>query len=185
MQPQLRRLWTYRVLALLITAVAVHLLAVWATPRLIMWVVMRNGIAETSNRPNLAGFLPAITSASRDVVMPSPDMLYGFCVFDVSGGPVQVTADPRLKSYWSIALYGANSDNFFVINDRKAGDATVNLWLVSEGANRAAPPIPPGSQVVVTPSGKGLLLMRVLTADYDAEKSLLEPARRTLSCKKV
>ena len=85
-------------------------------------------------------YFPApVTASSRDIVLPSPDLLYSVCVFDVSQGPVRVTANPQLKSYWSVALYAANSDNFFVINDRKAGDKPVDLWLVSEGANRRWP----------------------------------------------
>jgi hypothetical protein len=36
--------------------------------------------------------------------------------------------------------------------------------------------------VVVSPSTQGLLLLRVLTSDYQAEKAVLEPARRTLQC---
>ena len=42
--------------------------------------------------------------------------------------------------------------------------------------------MPPGSQVVLSPSVKGFLLMRVLTSDYAAEKDRVEPARRTLTC---
>ena len=31
-------------------------------------------------------------------------------------------------------------------------------------------------------SSTGFLLMRVLTTDYEAEKAVVEPARRTLQC---
>ena len=56
-------------------------------------------------------------------------------------------AYPALTSYWSIALYGANSDNFFVLNDGKANGAPVDLWLVSEGANPTDHPVLADSQV--------------------------------------
>lgn len=180
-----QRLWFYRVLSLLVTAVLAHLLLVWAAPRLIMQVLMFGPQAREMNMLNQASFPPAVTAQSRSVVMPSPDMLYSVCVFDVSQGPVRVTAHPQLQSYWSIALYAANSDNFFVINDRTAQNRPVDLWLVSEGANAVAQPVPPGSTVVVAPSTQGFLLMRVLTGDYEAEKAQVEPARRTLTCSKA
>lgn len=180
-----QRLWFYRTLTLSATALIAHVALVWGVPRLIMYQVMSGSAAKEMNMLNNAAFPPAVDASSRRVVMPSPDMLYSVCVFDVSKGPVRVTASPGLKTYWSIALYGANSDNFFVVNDREMGDAAVDLWLVSRGPNAADPTVPNGSKVVVTPSEKGFLLMRVLTGNYEAEKSIVEPARRTLACHKV
>ena len=180
-----RRLWFYRGLALLVTAAAVHVLAVWAAPRLIMHVLMSGPTALTMDMQNKAAFPPAVTAQARTVVMPSPDLLYSVCVFDVSGGPVRVKANPSLPSYWSIALYAANSDNFFVVNDRQSAGKPVDLWLVSQGPNSHAAGVPPGSQVVVTPSSKGFLLMRVLTGNYEVEQAVVEPARRTLTCNKA
>lgn len=180
-----QRLWFYRALTLSATALIAHIALVWALPRLIMQHVMGGQAAQEMNMRNNAAFPAPVDASSRRVVMPSPDMLYSVCVFDVSQGPVRVTAHPELSSYWSIALYGANSDNFFVVNDRTVGKAAVDLWLVSKGSNAADPAVPLGAQVVVTPSEKGFLLMRVLTGNYEAEKSVLEPARRTLACHKV
>lgn len=180
------RLWFYRILTLVTTAILVHIAAVWAAPRLIMKVLMHGPSAQTMNMQNQAAFPPPVTAASRTVVMPSPDLLYSVCVFDVTTGPVRISANPQLKSYWSIALYAANSDNFFVINDRKADGRPVDVWLVSETGTSDARPIPPampaGAQVVVSPSKTGFLLMRVLSGDYEAEKTIIEPARRTLAC---
>ena len=164
-----------------ITAViAIHLLTIWAAPRLIMQVVMNGSRAQALNMQNRAAFSAPITAASRDVVMPSPDLLYSMCVFDLSKGPVRVTANPQLKSYWSIALYAANSDNFFVVNDRHADDAPVDLWLVAPDAKSVTAPA--GSKVVASPSTQGFLLMRVLTGNYAAEKAVVDPARRSLRC---
>ena len=36
---------------------------------------------------------PPLTAQSRGIVLPSPDLLYSVCVFDVSQGPVRVTAN--------------------------------------------------------------------------------------------
>lgn len=161
--------------------VAIHFLTIWAAPRLIMQVVMNGSRAQALNMQNRAAFSAPITAASRDVVMPSPDMLYSMCVFDLSKGPVRVSANPGLKSYWSIALYAANSDNFFVVNDRQAGGAPVDLWLVGPESSKSAV-TPTGSKLIASPSTQGFLLMRVLTGNYETEKSVVEPARRTLRC---
>jgi uncharacterized membrane protein len=177
-----QRLWFYRALTLITTAILVHLAAVWAAPRLIMQVLMHGPMAKAMNMQNQAAFPPPVTAAARTVVMPSPDLLYSVCVFDVSAGPIRISANPNLKSYWSIALYAANSDNFYVINDRKSGDKPVDIWLVSPGGSPDVRTIPDGAQVVVSPSQAGFLLMRVLTGDYDAEKHIIEPARHTLTC---
>lgn len=177
-----RRLWMYRGLGLAFTAVAVHLLAVWAAPRLIMHRVMNAPMVTELTAVQGAVFPPAVDASSRRIVMPSPDLLYSLCVYDLTQGPLRIKARPALDSYWSVALYADNSDNFFVQNDRQTGKGLLDLWLVSEGANARAPSVPPGARVVVSPSRRGLLLMRVLTADYAAEKAVVEPARRTLRC---
>lgn len=177
-----QRLWFYRCVALAATALLVHLAAIWAAPRLIMQVLLNGPQAKVMQMHNRAAFPPPVTAQSRSIVLPSPDMLYSVCVFDVTQGPVRVQAHPRLSTYWSIALYGNNSDNFFVVNDRQAGNAPVDLWLVAGDADAAGAAIPAGSRVVVTPSRQGFLLMRVLTGNYDAEKAVVEPARRTLQC---
>ena len=178
-----QRLWFYRGLTLLVTAILVHLAAVWAAPRVIMQILMNGPMAKTMNMYNQAAYPPAVTAASRTVVMPSPDMLYSVCTFDLRAGPLQITADPKLSSYWSIALYGANSDNFHVVNDHQAAGKAVSLWVVADAAAPAGAPQPPaGSTVVVSPSATGFVLMRVLTGNYDAEKDMLEPARRTFQC---
>lgn len=177
-----RRLWFYRGLVLLSTVVLVHLAAVWAAPRVIMHVLLRATQASGLQADNQAAFPAPVTAASRSIVLPSPDLLYAVCKFDVGRGPVRVTANPQLPGYWSIALYASNSDNFFVLNDRQAQGKPVDLWLVSRDSGMEKQSVPPGSQVVMTPSTTGLLLMRVLTGDYDAQKSLVEPARHTLRC---
>lgn len=177
-----QRLWFHRLLTLSATVVLVHLLAVWAAPRVIMQVLMHGPMAQKMNMHNQAAFPEAVTAKSRSVVMPSPDMLYSVCAYDLSAGPVRVQAAPALTNYWSIALYAANSDNFFVRNDRQTQGRPVDLWLVAATPDGAQKHAPPGAEVVLSPSVTGFLLMRVLTADYQAEQAVLESARRTLQC---
>lgn len=167
--------WRLHAAGFVVVAALVHLLAVWAAPTVIMRVV-GNKMAHMDTQ---AGTLhsPKVTAQSRSVVMPSPDMLYSLCTFDLAKSPLHITANPALASYWSIALYAANSDNFYVLNDRQAQGRPVDLQLVSHDSPDVGKP-----GVVVAPSDTGLLLMRVLTGNYEAEKAVLEPARRTLQC---
>jgi uncharacterized membrane protein len=166
-------------LLFLAIAAVVHLLAVWALPRAIMW-----RLSATASAEERAGvYLPPMTDATqRRIVMPSPDLLYATCSIDVSERPLRIRAEPKTPNYWSIALYASNSDNHFVLNDRQAGGAPVDLVVVGPKAYAQAPALPPGARVVNAPTPKGLLLMRVLVADYAAEREVVEAARRTLRC---
>jgi uncharacterized membrane protein len=174
-----------RAMPLLATVVLVHVLAVWSIPYIIMLVLMDGPAARALEMQNRAVFPPPVSAKVRTVVMPSPDLLYSVCVYDLSTGPVHISANPGLPSYWSIALYGANSDNFFVVNDRKAAGKPVDLLLVSGRDGTMQDTAANGSNIVVSPSVKGFLLMRVLTSDYASEKTVVEPARRTLVCQKI
>jgi uncharacterized membrane protein len=178
-----RRRWQ-GTLALLAIAAGTHLLVVWAIPRLIMHKVLSTTPAQLGSPGSTERvYFPPMTDATqRRIVMPSPDLLYATCVFDVSRRPLRIQADPRLSGYWSVAAYAANSDNFFVVNDRQLAGQPLDLLLVGMQRAPAGTVMPPGARVVVAPSDKGLVLMRVLVGDYATEKAMLEPARRTFRC---
>lgn len=167
-----------RLLALLAVAVATHIAAVWALPRLIMGRVLS---ATMPGAPPGAVLLPPPTDhLQRRIVMPSPDLLYAACRFDLSREPLRIRADPRTPHYWSIALYAANSDNFFVINDREAAGQPVDLIVSRKGTSQAG--LPTGARAIEPPGEQGLVLMRVLVNDYARERDTVEAARRTLRC---
>ena len=177
--------WAWRIGAIVAIAAVVHMAAVWAVPRLIMHRVLNTSPAElgarTAEQAAQTVYFPPMTDASqRRIVLPSPDLLYAVCRFDLSHAPLRVRADPKLPGYWSVALYASNSDNFLVVNDRELAGRPLDLVVVGPGATAAS--APPGTRVVVAPSTRGLVLMRVLVADYAAEQATLEPARRTLRC---
>lgn len=178
--------WALRIGAVAAIAAGVHLLAVWALPRLIMHRVLTTTPAELGARNDAQAaatvyFPPMTDAAQRRIVLPSPDLLYAVCRFDLARAPLRVRADPKLPGYWSVALYAANSDNFFAVNDRQLAGQPLDLVVVgTQGSTPSA--LPPGARVVVAPSARGLVLMRVLVADYAAERERVEAARRTLRC---
>jgi len=164
-----------RILGVLAIATAVHFSVVWAVPRVMMWKLL-DSLRQSPDRA--AGvqrpvFPPLADASARRVVMPNPDLLYGLCALDLERGPMIVRVDPRLSTYWSIALYSSNSDNFFVLNDREAGQRPVSL-RISATADQ--------SDTIVAPSKKVLLLMRVLVPDRTHGMDALEAARSSLRC---
>ncbi len=145
--------WGRYLLGALVIGVVVHLAIVFATPRVLMHVAMSRISAPGENAWHLA---ERVTAASRQIVRPSPDFAYSACVFDLREGPVMITATPW-DAYWSLSLYGANSDNFFVIDDREAHYGA-EITLVKHGAAQ-----PEGASMIVeSPSERGIALIRRL-----------------------
>lgn len=160
--------WAKYVLGALIIAALVHFAAIYAVPRVLMNVAIdRIGAVGGVNAWRLGD---RVTAASRWVVRPSPDFAYSTCVFDLSNGPVIITATPW-ESYWSLSLYAANSDNFFVIDDREAHFGA-EITLVRGGA-----PHPEGASMVVqSPSTKGIALIRRLAPTPDTYNAAAQVA---------
>ena len=174
-----------------VVAVIAHLITVWAVPRLIMREAMSRigqetaaqGVAQAATGVYLP---PPTDHAQRRIVMPSPDLLYATCAADLSRGPLRVSARVEHPRYWSIALYGANSDNFFVVNDREAMSAPtsgrIDLWITAPDTDRDPSKVPDGATVVEAPSTRILLLMRLLLTDDPADLASAQVARATLRC---
>ena len=154
---------TYAIAGLLL-ALATHFAIVFGMPRVLMNVAFDRVSAHSAHinemlRP------PRVTEASRAIVRPSPDLEYSTCAYDLSHGPVvmRVTAWPQ---YWSLSLYAANTDNYFVLDDREAhGGAEITLV-------RAGHPHPKdAASVVESPTDRGIALVRRLApsqAEFDA-----------------
>lgn len=158
--------WGKYVLGALIVGALVHFAAIFAVPYVMMNVAMERLGAAGVNTWHLSD---RVTAASRWVVRPAPDFAYSACVFDLSEGPVIITATPW-DDYWSLSLYGANSDNFFVIDDREAHNGA-EITLVRQGT-----PHPEGASMVTeSPSTRGIALIRRLAptpSAYDAAKAV-------------
>lgn len=166
------RLW----LASLLGAALVHGLIVWSLPRAILQVAMARVAAEGG--VNVAAHSPRIDETSRTIVRPSPDLLYSACPYDVSTGPVRIRAEVPVDTYWSLALFASNTDNFFVLSDRTAGASSVDLVLGEAGRDF---PSPPGARRVLVPSHQGFVLQRVLLME-DERFEEIDTARRRFTC---
>jgi uncharacterized membrane protein len=181
--------WLKPGLTTLALATGMHFAVIWAAPRLIL----RQVIAGVSRRVGINAALHARrpTAASRDVVLPSPDLLYTICAFDLSTRPIKLTAAVPENTYWSLSLYADNTDNFFVVNDRKVAGKTVTVDLV--GPNSVQASAEPISMVATTadtsraaflvrsPSKRGIALFRILV-DREERLGALQEVQKQAAC---
>lgn len=160
-------IWMGRIALVLAVAAVVHVTAVWAVPRLIMIRAM--AVMERQGGYNTALHPPRPSDKSRDIVLPSPDLLYTACVFDLRKRPLRITA-PAPDTYWSVAFFAANTDNFFVLNDRGANGHPAELVLAGPGTHDQAPP---GARIVDAPTDRGIVLFRTLVPSDKALPGLI------------
>jgi uncharacterized membrane protein len=162
----------------LMLAIGLHLLVVWLIPRAITAVFLRRIAAQAGYNQIVLSPLP--TDKSRDVVKPSSDLLYALCIYDISAGPVRISARPS-PGYWSIALYARNSDNFFHLNDLQVKDGRVDLILSDAGRSAELRARYPDAILVQPASTVGLMLTRSLVLDPDDIKPAID-ARSSTRC---
>jgi uncharacterized membrane protein len=136
-------------------ALTSHAVTIVAAPTLLMSAAMKRVAALGHKDPGGWAFAPRITPDFRSIVRPSPDLAYGACVFDLSNGPLHVTANPSPNSdYMSVGVYAANTDNIASIDDLAAPQG-IDFVLALPGQ-----PVPPKAQVIRSPSDKGIILQR-------------------------
>lgn len=99
----------------------------------------------------------------------NPDSIISSMAYDLSDGPVRVSGEvwPR---YWSLSLYQQNSDNFFVVNDRALETPEFDFILSLANQNVADT----NGTVIVSPTSKGIMLIRRFAADADDMPAILE-----------
>jgi uncharacterized membrane protein len=192
----------------LLLAAGSHVLALWILPHAVMRMAMSrlvaaappafpeaalgepSGAASVAAPEEAAGaaaaasaarggalYPPLSTAASRLIVLPSPDLAYALCLYDLRDGPVDIDAQPDWPAYWSVALYADNTDNYLVRNDRIAASRPVHWRLALTKGTPAA-----GRELVLAPSARGLVLMRVLVTDRASQAATVAQAQRALQC---
>ena len=187
--------WKKLLLLFVVLVPVFNVLTVLALPTVVNHVVLRRVVAQGSaeaakpdarveaqrrkaeviarGATNVALPAPRADANARTVVRPSPDLLYTACVFDLSHGPLHITA-PVQDSYVSVSGFSADSSNFFAVNDRNTpvaadGRKRFNLLLTRD----ASVTVPEGARVIVSPSTRGLVLFRSLIADDTALPQLI------------
>lgn len=151
--------WGKYIAVALLIAVVTHIVAIFAVPTVLMNVaIQRLG----GGHYNVWRLGERVTQASRTIVRPAPDFAYSACPYDLSNGPVRIHVAPW-NDYWSLSLYGNNSDNYYVLDDREAHDGA-DILLMRAGS---PPPDRPSATVVESPSPRGIALIRRLAPTPD------------------
>ncbi|MEP2827724.1 DUF1254 domain-containing protein [Parvibaculum sp.] len=162
--------------AALATAVAVHVAVVAAVPHIVMGIAMARIAGDGG--ANVMKDAPPPTAEARTVVRPSPDLAYSACVLDLARGPVRLSVR-KSAPYTSLSLFAANTDNYFIEDDRRR-DGEIELIVVGPGGS-VPPRLPQGARVVEAPSDRGMAIVRRVV-EQESVFSGIEAARRRSFC---
>lgn len=149
----------------LVIAVIVHGAVVFMLPRIIMNIAMAKFGTNKLSHGNPA------TAESRLIVRPSPDLCISRLAYDLSKGAMKLKVEVPKDNYWSVSFYADNTDNFFVINDRQVKSNPLEILLVSSDMKHSNHG---NAQVVVSPSQRGIMLIRQLVPGPDKLKEVKE-----------
>ena len=108
---------------------------------------------------------------SRFVVKPNPDFLYSSCFYKLENGPLLITGLVDSPSYWSVAFYRTNTENYYLKNDEKFDTDSLKLFIVSPKQKNVQ--TPKGYERIQSPDEKGLVLFRFLVSN-SKESNLLK-----------
>ena len=171
----MRKLWPGLVL-MLVAAAATHFLVLKSIPSFVMSKA-RTAFQDRGMPVNYWVGSSRITTQTQTVVRPSPDLAYVVCLFDVSDGPVSISA-PAWDAYGSLSIFDGQTNNVYVTS-LKASDAAPTGVIVAK--NRYSEPGGNANGVpIVMIKGEGLALVRRLapTADaYASASELIAPAK--------
>ncbi|MDP3907089.1 DUF1254 domain-containing protein [Novosphingobium sp.] len=162
-------------LAFALAAGVGHVATILAAPRAIMDVALGK-LSNDGAAINRFVFGNRVTQQSRNVVRPSPDLAYASCVYDLSRGPLLVTAAPSPDNgYVSLSVFDARTDNIAVFDTGQFPQG-IRFVLAREGQA-----VPAGEPVVRANYDTGVILDRRLapTAELFAAA---DKARRADSC---
>ena len=143
-----------KVLIILILGFIVHLSFISIFPQLKAWSISRQAsnsiIINSSFKRDLAD------SNSTQIIRPSADLLYGGCGYDVTYQPLIISTQLP-STYWSVSFFSQNTDNFTTINELNESGENLKIYLF--GPNSKPSKVSDGF-IVVSPSNRGLMLMR-------------------------
>lgn len=128
------------------------------------------------------------TTGAMPLPFLSPDMRYAFCRYDISSGPVTVSAVlPDIG--WSLALYTPQGDNFYAVPGQD-GRAVEIVFNISPASDRLLIPVPGQRRAdvdaaqVTSPSREGLVVIRAPNKGA-AAAPMTDAALRRATCRAV
>jgi uncharacterized membrane protein len=128
--------------------------------------------------PNTFHHGRAPTHKSRQIVMPSPDLVYSSCVYDLAAGDLVIAGSlPPEGHYWSLSLYAHNTDNYFVLNDRELPARNFEIVVRSKdgGSSRA------GVTTVASQTRTGIALIRMIQRKAE-DLAVIQASQQSIRC---
>ncbi|MFN3383476.1 MAG: DUF1254 domain-containing protein [Archaeoglobaceae archaeon] len=160
---------------LIVFAILSHLVFVYFYPYL---VVISNYYATREEvKVNQAYHQKPIDASFKKVVMPSPDILYSACVYNISKSDLLIEARVPKFTYWSASFYSISTDNFFTINDRIVEEDKITLKLTTNKSCR-------DKNCVVSPSDRGIVIFRIFIPDQSILPTLIE-FQKSIECREI
>lgn len=104
--------------------------------------------------------LPAPTAGKQILPFLQPDMLYAMCRYELTGGPVSLTAAVAGPG-WLLSLHTPQGDNFYVMPGHQLRSGEVSFLLVPSGDPRNTQLRAAQTDTqVASPSLEGLIVVR-------------------------
>lgn len=121
----------YTVVLALVSGGIIHIVATLVVPEFARASAFQR--LSQSLPVNRMRVLPPIDAASQPLPFLGPDVRLAVCRYDVSDGPVAITAALPDKG-WTLGLYTNAGDNFYVLpaQESRAGDQTMTLIAPGE-----------------------------------------------------
>ncbi|MBK8458443.1 MAG: DUF1254 domain-containing protein [Phyllobacteriaceae bacterium] len=150
----------------LVGAALIHIVVLFLVPH----YSERDAWSRMAERGGLFEIVDLSSAKPREPALWSADPLLRAvgCRFDLSDGPVQLTA-PAGVIFWSLSAFDRKGINVFSINDKTA-DASVDIVLASPfqaiELRKDRPQELADSIVVEVPSPEGLVVLRAFQPDW-------------------
>lgn len=178
----------YATLTGLVLAGIVHIVAVLAIPRLAETdAVSRARTSENLDHPQaIYAVATGDTPAPQEAWLPIPDpaVAVGVCAFDLSDGPMRVSARTGALAL-SLAAHGRQGA-FYAVTDQAAVRGALDLVILTRAQYDQAladdDENEPSRDVrIVAPEGRGFVVVRVI-AGLPSQREAANAAVRAVSC---
>ncbi|WP_285713665.1 DUF1254 domain-containing protein [Erythrobacter oryzae] len=144
--------WAGPLLTLLVTAVAVHALALYLAPAVIMDRAMA-ALEERGVALHAFTTPQRVTPQTQTVVRSSPDLYYALCRYDLSDPAARLAVRVGdWPDYQSLSFFDARTDNFAVL---RGTGRQIEVDLLPPGSA-------PQEGAIVSPTSRGVILIRRL-----------------------
>ncbi len=153
-------------------ALALQYLLAMFLPRLIMEVLHDRGGTQMGYNRLVVGPIP--DESSRTVVRPSPDLLYGSCIYNLDTGPLLIEAQVPHR-YWSMQFYQMNTDNFAGITNQRDERHRIGKLVKVTLIGPQDDPANYQGTVFQSPTVRGMVLLRASAiGDISGQRAALE-----------